>query len=118
MGWFAVLVWLLIIIAFGNDIHDHRFRIADTLETVPDEPGDVYQNMIVIADKELISNSFCGALFAVIIEYDLCQAFENGHVVILQFVAVPCLNDVGIGGRNIYLPEGAEDIIIGSQYLH
>ena len=60
MGIHLELVWLLVVESMGGTVYADGFLLADALEAVKHEIGDLDQQGVVFAQEEFVYLTFCG----------------------------------------------------------
>jgi hypothetical protein len=105
------IVWL------GRAIQTDNFTLPDILEAVVDQGRDDDQLRLRAITENLIDLSFGRRIGAVIVEREACTSLDQAEMIGLQTVQMPALDNTGLGGRDVHLPEALEFGVVAAKNL-
>lgn len=117
MGVHLELVWLLVVESIGGTVDADGLLLADALEAVKHEIGDLNQQGIVFTQEEFVYLTLGGRILSVIIQDQLDHSLDHCKIVYLLFMIVPALDHTGIGGGHVNLPEFKKELVVFPDYL-
>ncbi len=118
MRWKTVLIRRAVNVDLRRDVQDDGLSLADAFPAVIDPVGHLYQQGVVNPDKKFVNLSFGPGTLSRIIKDQLDHALDGADVIGLDFMVVPGLHHLRIGGGEIHLTELKIQVVIGPENLH
>jgi hypothetical protein len=118
MGWEAIFIWRSRDIDLRRDIDNDRFFLTDALPSMIDSIGYLNEQRIVDSDEEFIDLSFGRRVSPGIVKDQFDHPPDGTDMIGLDFMIMPGLHHLGIGGGEIDLTELQKQVIIRPENLH